>query len=632
VQFNVPANGFNWSQARGITMANGQLYWVTADGNLHSATFTGGAPQAGTDVVVNGPALGGQPWPTTNGMFLLSLPTAGDTEDPDPPGNLHLTGVSSAQVDLAWEPSSDNVGVIAYDIYRGGSLLASVPDPQTSFSDQDVVQGTFYSYQVFARDAAGNVSEGSNVVNVTTPTPSSAFSDGFESGNMSNWNQAVNTSVQSAVVFAGSNAAMATAAGTRAFASETLASTYQSLQYQTAFRVVSQGANQANLVSLQTNGGTGILAAFRGTNGNLNLRNPVTGTNITSNVNVSAGAWHQLEIGVNVNGATSTVQVLLDGVQVNALTQTMNLGTTPIGRLLIGDTNNGRTFQIAFDEVSATSVGGDTQDPSAPSNLQATSVTTDQVDLSWTGSTDNVGVTSYEIRRDGAVIDSVAGTETTYSDTTVDPGTLYAYQVFAFDAAGNESDGSNVLNVSTGSLAFSDGFESGNMSNWTQVVNTTVQSADVFAGSNAAMATSGGTRAFASRTLSQTFTSLSVDSRVKVVSQGGNPVNLLGLQSQTGTGIIALFRSTGGSLALRNVVTGAVSTGPNLPLGTWHRLQVVIEIDGATSTIQVLLNGSQVNALTQTTNLGTTPIGRLVIGDSNTGRTFQVGFDEVVAI
>ena len=57
-----------------------------------------------------------------------------------------------------------------------------------------------------------------------------------------------------------------------------------------------------------------------------------------------------------------------------------------------------------------------------------------------------------------------------------------------------------------------------------------------------------------------------------------------------------------------------------------------VTINGASSTIQVLLNGSQINQLTTTLNLGTTPIGRFMIGDYNTGRTFQLAFDEVVAV
>ena len=153
---------------------------------------------------------------------------------------------------------------------------------------------------------------------------------------------------------------------------------------------------------------------------------------------------------LNVNGASGTVQVLLDGVQVNALTTTMNFGNTPIGRLMIGDNTAGKTFQVAFDEVVAFVTSGDTQDPTAPSGLQATAVTNDHVDLSWGASTDNVGVTSYEIRRNGGAVGTVPGNQTTFTDSTVAAGTAYTYQVFANDAASNQSPTEAIrLNVTT---------------------------------------------------------------------------------------------------------------------------------------------------------------------------------------
>jgi hypothetical protein len=353
VPFNVVANGFDWSQASGLTMANGKLYWATPNGNLHSAVFSGGAPQAGTDSVLSGPGIDGQTW-GGNGMFVLSSPAASDTQPPTAPTNLQATSVTVSKVDLSWSPSTDNVGVTSYDIYRGGSLLASVPGSQTTYSDTSVAPGTFYTFGVFARDAAGNVSAASNQVHVTTPTLSNAFSDGFESGNLSNWTTSVGMSVQSADVFTGSYAAMATASNGRAYASKTLSSTYSSLNVKTAFKIVSQGANSVNLLRLQNAAGTtNILTLFVSTGGYLMLRDDVTASNVSSSVTVPAGAWRQVELAVTVNGASGTARVLLDGSLVNALTQTLDLGTGPIGRLILGDNNTGRTSRVLYDEVVA---------------------------------------------------------------------------------------------------------------------------------------------------------------------------------------------------------------------------------------------------------------------------------------
>jgi chitodextrinase len=81
----------------------------------------------------------------------------------------------------------------------------------------------------------------------------------------------------------------------------------------------------------------------------------------------------------------------------------------------------------------------DSQPPTIPANLTAAAPLRGQVDLSWTSSTDNVGVTGYRIYRNGTFLKTLTGTNTSYSDTTVTASRTYSYQVTALDAAGNES-------------------------------------------------------------------------------------------------------------------------------------------------------------------------------------------------
>jgi chitodextrinase len=98
----------------------------------------------------------------------------------------------------------------------------------------------------------------------------------------------------------------------------------------------------------------------------------------------------------------------------------------------------------------------DTIPPSAPTNLTANAVSTSQINLSWTASTDNVGVTGYFVERcQGAgcttftQVASVTGTVTTYSDTGLASNTTFTYRVRATDAAGNLSPYSNVASATT---------------------------------------------------------------------------------------------------------------------------------------------------------------------------------------
>ncbi|WP_106791535.1 T9SS type A sorting domain-containing protein [Aquimarina sp. Aq78] len=89
----------------------------------------------------------------------------------------------------------------------------------------------------------------------------------------------------------------------------------------------------------------------------------------------------------------------------------------------------------------------DTQAPSTPSNLTASNVTQNTIDLSWVASTDNVGVTGYDIYQGNTVIGTI--TTTTYQAIGLTANTAYSFKIKAKDAAGNESAASNTLNVTT---------------------------------------------------------------------------------------------------------------------------------------------------------------------------------------
>ena len=88
----------------------------------------------------------------------------------------------------------------------------------------------------------------------------------------------------------------------------------------------------------------------------------------------------------------------------------------------------------------------DVTPPTAPT-LSFSNETSITVDLSWSGATDNVGVTSYEIYTDKILIDTVSASPLTVTGLTA--STTYAFKVKAKDASGNESAFSNVVSVTT---------------------------------------------------------------------------------------------------------------------------------------------------------------------------------------
>jgi parallel beta-helix repeat protein len=91
--------------------------------------------------------------------------------------------------------------------------------------------------------------------------------------------------------------------------------------------------------------------------------------------------------------------------------------------------------------------GGDTTAPSAPASLTATAASSSVLTLAWTASTDNVGVTGYQVFRNGALIGSTAAL--TYTDSGLAANTQYSYTVKATDVAGNVSAASNTATSST---------------------------------------------------------------------------------------------------------------------------------------------------------------------------------------
>ena len=116
------------------------------------------------------------------------------------------------------------------------------------------------------------------------------------------------------------------------------------------------------------------------------------------------------------------------------------------------DPETQKTIKLA-DYLSDTFMrfSADTVPPTAPANLKATVISPGEVKLSWTASTDNVGVTKYKIYRyssaDGGqhVYKEVDSSATTYTDTGLSPDINYHYTVTAYDATNNQTPSSEII-------------------------------------------------------------------------------------------------------------------------------------------------------------------------------------------
>lgn len=158
-----------------------------------------------------------------------------------------------------------------------------------------------------------------------------------------------------------------------------------------------------------------------------------------------------LTIQASTDGTTYTNLWSLSGNQGNSWqSQTLDLtsyaGST-VKLRIVGTTGSSWRSDVAVDDLNLTATTPDTTPPSVPTGLAASNITNNGMTLSWAASSDNVGVTGYDVYVDNLLNGSVTGTS--YDITGLAPGTQYALTVTAKDAAGNVSAASASLNAST---------------------------------------------------------------------------------------------------------------------------------------------------------------------------------------
>jgi YD repeat-containing protein len=129
-----------------------------------------------------------------------------------------------------------------------------------------------------------------------------------------------------------------------------------------------------------------------------------------------------------------------------------------VGNMTRQTDGNGQVFVLTYDDLNRiktkSKTGQDTAPPSTPTNLVVTAVSESQLDLTWTASTDDVGVAEYMIERCQGTgcsnfLQIASASGTTYSDTGLSLGVNYRYRLRAIDLASNPSAYSNIASATT---------------------------------------------------------------------------------------------------------------------------------------------------------------------------------------
>jgi Carbohydrate binding domain/Fibronectin type III domain len=201
-----------------------------------------------------------------------------------------------------------------------------------------------------------------------------------------------------------------------------------------------------SVVSSPVHGGSKALAGAASDSDNAQCTQTVS---VQPNTTYSLSGWVRGSyVYLGVDGGASTWTTSTSAYSQLSLSFTTGASQTSAKIYLHGWYGQGTYYA---DDISLDGPGGgntsDTQAPTAPSGLTSTGKTSSTVSLSWTGSTDNTGVTAYDVYSGSNQVLSVSGTSATVSGLS--PSTAYTFSVKARDAAGNTSAASNSVSVTT---------------------------------------------------------------------------------------------------------------------------------------------------------------------------------------
>lgn len=148
----------------GTVVASAVSFPATADWNTWTTKTVNVPLTAGSDKIrATATTANGGP-----NLDRISVDAAADAQAPTRPGPPSCSDIGEDTLTLAWGASTDNVAVTAYDLYEHGNKIGEVPGSSTSRTLTGLTPNTTYDLTVIARDAAGNTSSASPVVDCTT--------------------------------------------------------------------------------------------------------------------------------------------------------------------------------------------------------------------------------------------------------------------------------------------------------------------------------------------------------------------------------------------------------------------------------------------------------------------------------
>jgi len=339
-------------------------------------------------------------WSDWSPPVAITINQTVDLTPPSPPGNLSSPSQTYNTVSLSWNPSTDNVGVASYQVYTNGIFYESITG--TNYVVKHLQPNTSYQFSVKAVDNSDNVSASSSI-NVKTDKAVNGLTYYYYEGN---WSTLPDFS----------NLTPKTSGYIENFSLDPMQrSTNFAFRYEGFIDIPVAGKYT---FYIRSDDGSKLYI-----DGNLLVNNDSL-----------HGAVEQSAFLTLSQGRHAIKAVYFQGTA-NQLLEVRYSGPG-IGRQLIPNTllylNNTPTDTIA---------------PTIPASLISTGINSNSVSLQWNGSTDNVGVTEYDVFVNGAL--NMVTNTTSAIVSNLSPSTTYTFTVKAKDAHGNLSGASNAISVTT---------------------------------------------------------------------------------------------------------------------------------------------------------------------------------------
>jgi chitodextrinase len=392
VAINTSTINLTWSAATdNVAVSAYKLYRDSAllavTGNVQSYSDTGLAPGSSHSYTVAACDTAGN----CSAQSLVALavtPTAfADVQAPTVPGYVNGYGTSVSTISISWAASTDNVGTTQYKVYRNGTLLAAV-GKVIAYADTGLTPSTTYSYTVSACDAAGNCSAQSLVLSVSTLSPFDSSTPIIIDGAVSvNWSSYL------------ANISIETIAN-RSYYMTSGSLRIELWAFAKPFSGSELGYKTASIRTSAISGGLDQLAPYQSLTG-LTLSLPFSPP--------PAGNTHYVVFVTEYSSTCTQADKFCYAYYVNLY---------------------------------------EAQPPTVPTALTANTVSSSQINLAWTAATDNVGVATYKVYRNGSLV-AVLGNVTSYSDVGLAAAVNYRYTVAACDAVGNCSAQSAATSATT---------------------------------------------------------------------------------------------------------------------------------------------------------------------------------------